>query len=270
MISVFGSNGFIGNRYINKFKSKSVPISRNSLKAESDEILYFISTTHNYNVLDNPFIDIDTNLTHLIKVLEYNKTNLKKIYFVSSWFVYGDTELPAKENSSCNPKGFYSITKKCAEDLLISYCKTYNIKYKIFRLCNVYGENDKNASSKKNALQYLINKLKNNEDINLYQNGNFIRDYMHVEDVCDAINLCIDKMTDNDIINISNGEPIIFKTIIDYVIENTKSKSIINCIEPPEFHKIVQVKDMYLNNEKLKKLGFQSKISIKEGILKLI
>ena len=57
MISVFGSNGFIGNRFQKKFESKCISISRNSLKVESDEILYFISTTHNYNILDNNILD---------------------------------------------------------------------------------------------------------------------------------------------------------------------------------------------------------------------
>lgn len=270
MISVFGSNGFIGNRFQKKFESKCISISRNSLKAESDEILYFISTTHNYNILDNPYIDIDTNLTHLIKVLEYNKNKIKTFNFVSSWFVYGDSDLPAKENSPCNPKGFYSITKKCAEDLLISYCKTYNINYKIYRLCNIYGDTDKNASAKKNALQFLINKLKNHEEINLYENGNFIRDYMHVDDVCDAINLCIDSMQPNEIINISNGIPLVFREIIDHVVNQTQSKSKINSIEIPNFHKIVQVRDMYLDNTKLKNLGFISKVSINDGLNKLI
>ena len=51
MISVFGANGFIGNRFVKKFESSCIPVSRNSLKTESDEILYFISTTHNYNIL---------------------------------------------------------------------------------------------------------------------------------------------------------------------------------------------------------------------------
>jgi dTDP-glucose 4,6-dehydratase len=154
--------------------------------------------------------------------------------------------------------------------LLISYCKTYNINYKIYRLCNVYGDTDKNASAKKNALQFLINKLKNHEEINLYENGDFVRDYMHVDDVCGAIDLCIDNMKSNEIINISNGKPLIFKEIIDYIVCQTQSKSKINAIEIPNFHKIVQVRDMYLDNTKLKNLGFISKVSINDGLNKLI
>ena len=60
--------------------------------------------------------------------------------------------LPVNESQPCDPKGFYSITKKCAEDLLISFCNTFGVKYRIIRLCNVMGKGDKGASSKKNAI----------------------------------------------------------------------------------------------------------------------
>ena len=39
-----------------------------------------------------------------------------------------------QENALCDPKGFYSITKRTAEQLLISYCETFNIKYRIVRI----------------------------------------------------------------------------------------------------------------------------------------
>ena len=93
---------------------------------------------------------------------------------------------------------------------------------------------------------------------------------MHVDDVCDAINLCIDSMQPNEIINISNGIPLVFREIIDHVVNQIQSKSKINSIEIPNFHKIVQVRDMYLDNTKLKNLGFISKVSINDGLNKLI
>lgn len=268
MISVFGGTGFIGGRFIEKYKEECVLIDRRQLYAQSDKILYFISTTDNYNVFDNPLLDIDTNLTHLIKVLEANK-NVKEFNFISSWFVYGDAILPAKETAFCNPKGFYSITKKCAEDLLVSYCRTFNINYRILRLANIYGKTDR-ASSKKNALQFLINKIKNNEDVNLYYDGYFLRDYMHVDDACEAIKLVLDKQDLNSIINIGSGVPQIFRKIIEFVLQETQSTSKIYPINAPEFHKIVQVKDMCLDTSKLKDLGFKSKFDIFSGVRTLL
>ena len=169
-----------------------------------------------------------------------------------------------------NPKGFYSITKKCAEDLLISFCKTFDIKYRILRLSNVYGKSDNNFSKKKNALQYLIQEIKNNNPINLYFNGEFIRDYTHVQDICQAIKLVISHGNVNEIYNIGNGDPILFKDIIYFVKEQTNSKSKLNFIDQPDFHKIVQVKDMYLDTAKLKNLGYIPKYNIFDGLKTLL
>ncbi len=141
-VSVFGATGFIGGRYCKTFPNSVIKIPRESNVAMSNKILYFISTTTNYNIFDNPFLDIETNLIKLISVLEENKDkpNLE-FNFISSWFVYGEQEeLPAKETSHCDPRGFYSITKRAAEQLLVSYCETFNINYRILRLCNVIGE----------------------------------------------------------------------------------------------------------------------------------
>jgi nucleoside-diphosphate-sugar epimerase len=269
-IDLFGGTGFIGSNFYNLYKDEVYIHPRNHNVPYYKNILYMISTTDNYNIFEDPYKDININLIKLIDVLDNCKNKDIIFNFISSWFVYGDVDLPAKESSCCNPKGFYSITKKCAEDLLISYCKTFNIKYRILRLANVYGNNDFKASNKKNALIYLINKIKNNEEISLYFNGNFTRDYIHVEDACKAIKLCLEKGQVNDIYNIGNGEPIIFKDIIDYVLKQTNSKSNIISVDQPEFHKIVQVKDMYLNTTKINNLGFKKNIDIYQGISKLL
>jgi nucleoside-diphosphate-sugar epimerase len=268
-VSVFGGTGFIGSKFGSISNKKIHLIDRESRQPVCDNVLYMISTTDNYNIFENVHLDIDVNLSILVDVLKNLKPNQSVFNFVSSWFVYGDAELPAKESSHCNPKGFYSITKRCAEQLIISYCETFNINYRIFRLCNVFGPNDFGVSKKKNALQFLINQLKSNNDVNLYLDGKFYRDYMHVSDVCRAIDLCLEKAPLNEIINIGSGEKLEFKKIIDMAIEFTSSKSKIGTMEIPAFHKTVQVQDFYMNVDKLKSLGFVPQLPLKEGIREL-
>lgn len=271
-VSVFGGTGFIGSNYLRRFPNESILIPREQAAPESDNVLYFISTVHNYNIFDKPFLDIDTNLTKLVETLEQCKDKENLVFnFISSWFVYGKTEdLPARENSVCNPTGFYSITKRAAEQMLISYCETFNIKYRILRLSNVYGNGDLKVSKQKNALQHLINEVINERDINLYDGGTNIRDFLHVEDVCDAVKLTLDKLPTNEIINIGSGEAQDLISIMSYVRNKTGSKSNFNFIDAPEFHKVVQIKNMYLEVSKLKNLGFKQKITIYEGVDRLI
>ena len=271
MISIFGGTGFIGSKFYNKYKDESVIIGREDTQPQSNKVLYLISTVDNYNVLQNSFIDIETNLTHLMKVLDNCKGKDVEFTFVSSWFVYGDTHLPARETSPCRPKGFYSITKLAAEQLLESYCKTFNIKYNIVRLGNVIGKGDGKASKKKNALQFLIDELKADRDINLYNDGEFYRDFVHVDDVVDGLKFVMDRGENGEIYNLGSArKPTLFKDIIAYVRQEVGSNSNIGNMEPSDFHKIVQVESMYLDSSKLSSMGFFPSKGVYEAVKELL
>tara|TARA_R110000868_G_scaffold155691_6_gene382208 strand:- start:81127 stop:81945 length:819 start_codon:yes stop_codon:yes gene_type:complete len=263
--SIFGATGYIATELQKSCDSKFYPIPRESRLALSNDSIYFISTVDNYNVFEDIFKDVNVNLLILLETLKNLKAG-QTINFISSWFVYGECDLPATESSVCDPKGFYSITKRTAEQLLISYCETFKINYRILRLCNVYGNVDQKASKKKNALHFLATKIKNNEEIGLYYNGQFYRDYMHVKDVAKAIELVCKSGELNTIYNVGSGEKILFKEVIDLIVKETESTSIIKEMNVPDFHRTIQVKNFYFNTVKLKKLGFKQAISLKEGI----
>lgn len=272
-ISVFGGSGFIGSKFCDLYPDQVVKNDKTDYKPKTNNILYLISTVDNYNIHQNLHIDIDTNLKVLMNVLENVPKNKDFVFnFVSSWFVYGqNNEIPFREDySECNPTGFYSITKYCAEQLLISFCQTFNIKYRIFRLANVLGEGDLKISKKKNALQYLIKEITQNKDVELYYGGKVLRDYIYVDDACAAIKHCIDNAPVNEIINIGSGEPYMFGDLIEKAIQYSGSRSKIIDIQPTQFHNIVQVRHSYLDTKKLKSYGYTNKFSVETTIHKLV
>lgn len=272
-VSLFGSSGFIGSRFFELFYSDTIKIDRNEYKSKTNNILYLISTVDNYNIHKNLHIDIDTNLKVLMNVLEnLDKNEDITFNFVSSWFVYGqNNEIPFREDySKCNPTGFYSITKYCAEQLLISFCKTHNIKYRIFRLANVLGEGDNKISKKKNALQFMIKEIVNNQNVDLYYGGQVLRDYIYIDDVCNAIKFCMEKAPTNEIINIGSGKPHLFLDMINKAITYSNSKSKIIHINPSKFHDIVQVRHSYLDTSKLNSYGFRCKFEMNDIIKTLV
>jgi nucleoside-diphosphate-sugar epimerase len=260
-IQIFGGSGFVGSEFVRQ-NSGCIVNARDDYRIKSDNILYMISTVTNYNVKTDPYIDIDTNLSTLMRVLEQCKELDLTFNFVSSWFVYGETEMPATEQSNCYPNGFYSITKRCAEQLLISYCETFGIKYRILRLANVAGSGDKKASPQKNALQHMINELKAGRDVNVYDGGNLYRDYIHVSDAARAIKTIMDKGEVNTIYNVGNGKPLLFKDMIEYAKELIGGEGKLNPIEIPQFHRTVQVRSMWMLSDKLKSLGYEPKYDL--------
>lgn len=268
LYAVMGANGFIGTEICsdkdfipnepNKWDYK------NKFAADYPDIVYCISTVHNYNVIDgDPLVDIQTNLQHMITVLQANKMKYGTDFtftLISTWFVYGDVELPAKEDVCCNPKGFYSITKRAAEQLLISYCDTFGIKWRIIRLCNVLGIGDGKVSKKRNALQYMVKTLCEGGEIDLYD-VDCLRDYIHVLDAAEAIRLISRKGNFGEIYNVGSGVGISIQHLVNMAQRISEYKGKINLVAVPQFHKIVQVKDMYLDSTKLFELGWTPKFS---------
>jgi nucleoside-diphosphate-sugar epimerase len=267
IIDVFGGRGFVGSKFAeSRFDVNVKDRGDYEVSEKATEVVYFISTIHNYHVHTDPYIDIDTNLTTLINVLETCKGKDITFNFISSWFVYGNVPLPAKEDSHCDPKGFYSITKRAAEQLLISYCETFGIKYRILRLANVIGATDGKVSAKKNALQFMINEIVEGRDVNMYDGGLVYRDYIHVDDAVKAINLVVDSGNVNEIYNIGNGNKVYIKDVMEMVKLWTNSPSHLKSIETVEFHKKVQTKDMVLDVSKIKDLGYRPSYSLTQMI----
>jgi nucleoside-diphosphate-sugar epimerase len=267
-ISVFGGTGFIGGTFCRLYPEEVVLVSRNSKEPESKEVLYFISTTTNQSVFNNLHIDIDTNLSFFVDVLENCKDKDVTFNFISSGFVYGNDVIDAKETDCCNPTGFYSITKRCAEQLLISFCETFGIKYRILRIGNVYGL-DKTISPGKNVLGYMIGLLKENKDIKLYEGGEFLKDYMFVEDVCRAIKCILKNGSVNEIYNVASGTSMIFRDIIQSAKDIIQSQSNLIAVPFPKNQEYIQIKNMTLNIGKLRDNGFVCSTDFNSGLKKM-
>ena len=252
MISIFGSTGFIGSHFVNKYPDISYEQDRNSIMPMTDKILYLRGTTTNYNVFSDVHKDIDTNLSLFIDTL-HSAAKIPNMEFnlISSWFVN-------------HPKGFYSATKLCQEHLLESYCKTFKQNYRILRLCNIIG-GDSKASSKKNALEFLVEKLKKGEDIDIYDGDNY-RNYLHIDDCCRAIKLVLDKGNLNETYEIGDIKSYRLIDMINYCGHKLNSKSNLKVIDTPTFHQIVQMKDFHMNTDKLVALGFKPEYNIWESL----
>ena len=268
-ISVFGSTGFIGSNWMKLYEDISYPEERNSLIPKYNNVLYMRGTTSNYGIFEDVSKDVRDNLllfTETIKNLKQDNTFL----LCSSWFCYGKNNKSRLsfyeqcEYDGCNPKGFYSISKRTQEQLLESYCLTFNISYKIVRLSNIIG-GDNNASKQKNAVEHLISKLKNNEPIEIYKGKNY-RNYLDVFDCCKAIKLVMDKGKNNEIYNIGAKDSVMLLDIIMHCKKKLDSKSDIKIIDAPNFHKIVQVENFWMNTSKLQDLGFKQEHSLEDTL----
>lgn len=240
---------------------------------DKDGIFHLAGTVDNYAIKEGePYRDIEINCDGTIALLEAcRKFNPRaRIIFASTFFVNGNVnKLPVDANSPCNPLGLYGATRLAAEHFCHIYNKVFNLNSLIARFTNVFGPFEDGNNKKKAGFNFMINQAVKGEEIQLYNNGDFIRDYIFVDDVVDACITLAEKGETDKIYYVGRGEFTKFRKLID-IIEEQIPHTKVKVIEPPEFHKSVGIINFVCDNSDLKKLGWSPKISLEEGIKKTI
>lgn len=221
--------------------------------------------------IENPDNYINSNIIGFYNILEcIRKHKINHLIYASSSSVYGNNELPFKEsNSTDNPISLYAATKKTDEILAQAYSNLYNIKCTGLRFFTVYGPFGRPDMAYFNFTKKIINK----EKIQLFNNGESIRDFTYIEDIVEGIIKVLDKPT-TKIYNIGNSTPIKMLDFIN-ILKETLIKN--NLIENYELNIELQPKQLgdadntYANIKELEKdFNYKPNTNIKDGLDKFI
>ena len=173
---------------------------------------------------------------------------------------YGNVKSPQKENAKCNPKSVYGRAKLLSSIYLIDLFKKQKFPSTILRLYNTYGpRQDLNR-----FIPIIISGCIKNEKFPCSK-GNQLRDFLHIDDVVDAILKSLtNKNAKGQIINLGSGKPRIIKNIIEYIKKILKGGY-------PLFGKIKLRKDEILKvypdiNKAKNKINWKPKTSFKKGL----
>lgn len=270
-ILVIGSNGYIASNLISKlinynceltlldlqrnysfnFNSCTANVSevigdiKNSdiwkkVLNEIDIVFYLAAKTNIYESIANPNEFYAINVEPIITMLEFCKNQEIKpsIIFSGTVTVFGLTQkLPVNELYSENPLTIYDLHKLIVERYLKYYSDNYGIKSVSLRLANVYGPGPSSKSNGRGILNMMINKAINKEDLTIYGEGDFVRDYVYIDDVINAFLLSaihIGKLKSQFFI-ISTGEANTVKEAFHMIANNTFTdiKLKVNHVDPP-------------------------------------
>jgi len=230
--------------------------------------------THVDRSIDGPKQFIDSNIYGVFNLLEAIRKFKKKIKLihVSTDEVYGDIikNKSSKESDPYNPSSPYSASKASSDLLIKSYVRTYKIPAIITNCCNNYGPNQ----YPEKLIPTIIYKIINKKPVPIYGNGKNIREWIHVEDHCNALIKISKKGLLSENYNIGSGIELNNIDIVKKIISSFK-KIDINLANKAKF---VFVKDRpghdlrySLNSSKIKKhLKWKCKYNFDEGIEKTI
>jgi len=177
-----------------------------------------------------------------------------------------DVELLATdETSKIHPSSIYGITKQVQEQMFLVMGKSLGIPAVAFRYQNVYGAGQSLSNPYTGILSIFSTRIKNGNDITIFEDGLESRDFVYVDDVVDATILGIDKDEANgEVFNVGLGEAIDVLRVANSLIKAYNSCSKITISKN---YRLGDIRHNYADLTKIKeKLGFQPKVGFEEGI----
>jgi|GEM_PF-130183 len=198
------------------------------------------------------------------------KRQLKRFLFASSAAVYGDDPtLPKLENSPIKPISPYGIDKFAAEQYLLQFHRLYQLPGVALRYFNVFGPNQNPESPYSGVISIFGKQFLSQAqpEITIYGNGRQTRDFIYVTDVIKANLLVIEHpKAIGEVFNVATGRETSLLELVKIFSELTGKKAKIRFTSS-------RSGDIYrsvASIEKIGKLGFVPKFSLKEGLQAMI
>ena len=198
------------------------------------------------------------------KLLEFYKSkNIKKFVYASSSSVYGDAELPMRENSLLKPVSPYGVTKLAGENLCYLYWKNYSVPTVSLRYFTVYGPRQRPDM----AIHKFVKTIFKGDEITVFGDGTQTRDFTFVDDAVEANVLAAKGTIEGEVFNVGGGSRISVNDLVKLMGDIIGKKAKIKNIENQKG----DVKDTLADITKTTKiLKWKPTIDIEEGLRRQI
>ena len=293
---VTGGAGFIGSNLVEKLIGLNYEINvmdnlstglRSNLKDFEKNITFYEKDISDIEQLDDSiFVDVDyvfhlagladivpsienpenyfkSNVLGTLNVLQKSKKHkIKKFIYAASASCYGiPKNFPTSEKSEITTEYPYALTKNLGEQLVIHWEKVYKMPYISLRLFNVYGQRSRTTGAYGAMFGvFMAQKLKE-KPLTIVGDGSQTRDFIHVNDLVNAVVQVTEHTAKNEIFNVASG----VETSVNIIAEIIGGKKIKIPKRPGEPDRSLA------DITKIKKLiGWKPKISINEGIKMLL
>ena len=235
-------------------------------------IIHFAAESHVDNSIKNPFIFMQTNVIGTHTLLEaakeiWGEGSRNKFVHISTDEVYGslnENEPKFSEKSQIKPSSPYSASKASSDLIALSYYKTYKMNINVTNCSNNYGPHQHNEK----LIPHMIKKAINNEKLPVYGKGLNIRDWIYVEDHCEAIDSVYHDGIAGERYNIGASNEKrnieIVKLILNIL---NKNENLIGFVEDRKGHDYRYAID---SSKIQKQLGWRANTKFEDGMYKTI
>ncbi len=230
-----------------------------------DAILHLAALIDVSASVADPLETFKVNVTGTLNLLqEAVKRNIQRFVLASSTAVYGDPKaFPIKEESPIQPISPYAASKAAAEAFCSAYAGCYMLDTVRLRFFNVYGPRNEN-SPYSGVITKFLRKALVNEALTIEGDGEQNRDFIHVEDVVQALIAALEgRNLRGEAFNICTGRPTSVNGLAEIIRDVAKKELRITHNKP----RIGDIRFSYGDPSKAASmLGFRAKIDLRDGI----
>jgi len=185
-----------------------------------DAIIHLAAITSLPDCESNPLETLRINVSGTANVLEFaRKYEVPHVIFASTSAVYENNDVEVfTEDLKVNPRLYYSLSKKMAEEVVQSYQENYGLKVTTLRFFNVFGPDGDQTRPNPPLLNFVVRELQKGVAPELSGDGEQVRDFIWVNDIVSMLELCLEKQP-NDTFNVCTGVTVSVNQVATWVAE---------------------------------------------------
>ena len=240
-----------------------------------DVVIHLAAQTSVFKSLEDPYLNDLINIDGFENIFyQSKKLDVESFFFTSSSSVYGDNKnLPLCEDlKELKPLSPYAESKLKNENFFYKHKGSMNMVG--LRLFNMYGSRkEKNSSNYAAVIPKWINNIRRNKPCQIYGDGKSLRDFCHIDDLCNFFLLLIKDHKKDGVFNFCSSKPCSIETLFFKIVKIFFNLGFKVKYPEPEYVEAVKgdIKFSYGCNNLLKeRFNFETKITLDKGLRKII
>lgn len=260
-----GSRGYLDESLVDIFEADiREPNTCRDAFENVDKVVHLAAFGSVVESVADPRLNFEMNVLGTFNVLNLAvEYDVEKLVFSSTGgALIGNATPPVNEASLPKPISPYGAGKLCCEAYCNAFSQSFGLNTVCLRFANVYG---RNSEHKAGVVNQFVKRLMNAEPITIFGDGSSTRDYIHVSDLCNGIQLALfNDNVRNDVIHIATGRETTLSELANIFLDITGFGQEYIRYEPARVGEVERNFALYDYANQV--LGFAPQVSLEQGV----